>query len=300
MKTNVHRQASLTQYLRMGNWSAFDAAHILSDVDPGNISWSCMGSFEVKSESDLNLARLISDLEPFTIDDCPNKALGLRKENPNHKQSFQKREKAILDKLRIMFSESPNGLKDINKKPKEWVNWALKKKYSINWLEFALDEKLVKVSLSNIKKLKKKITGATINSVKENAEAQTLSGKETSTTEEVPTNVTKTADSIEREEFDIASLFDPLPSKGITEAFLIAVDSQNKIVWHKHFERAARNGLKNARVTEIKPFKYNLSRVGDWLVNEGILDRAKVDRILVKNLPRRNLDQKYLITGIID
>lgn len=304
MPTNVYRDESLIQYLRKDNWTAFDAAHILSDVDPETIGWSGMGPFEVESESDLNSARLISDLVPFTIVDCHNNVCVLRNENPNHKKSFQRKQNSILDKLKIMFSEWPSGLKGINKKPEEWVQWALKKQYSINWLQFAINKSFVLMPLQNIikpkksKNKKKKIAKATVDITIVSAEAQSIPIKEAITTE-VVSNITKTNDLKKFNAVDVSALFDPLPSNGIIMAFSLVLGPDKKNRFSKAFERAARNGLKETRVNQTKPFKYNLNAIGNWLVNTGVLDQAAVDRVLASNLPRRSQDSKHIFTGVI-
>lgn len=147
MTNEIHRASSLTQYFRMGNWTAFDAAHILSDVDPEYIGWSGMNSFFVGNKRELKVARVQHRLDTFTGADCPPGFYSISDRNPDHAPFVRKIEHSIIDKLYIMFSEWPDGFQDIKKAPEEWVKWALKKKYSINWLQWGICEKLLSHSL---------------------------------------------------------------------------------------------------------------------------------------------------------
>jgi len=104
----------------------------------------------------------------------------------------------------------------------------------------------------------------------------------------------------EHVEQEVYDLFDPLPKDGIENIFILSADRlENKEQWSKWIFRAARNGLKQAR-TDCQPYQYNPAKVADWLVNNGKLDRARANRLLVKNLPPRSRDEKHLITGELE
>lgn len=114
--------------------------------------------------------------------------------------------------------------------------------------------------------------------------------------EEITPGVRRTAE-IEQE---ISDLFDTVHADGLAQMFkVIANEEQNLDQWRNWIGRAARNRLRQARMAN-RGKGFNPVKVADWLVTEGKMDRARVNRILVNNLPLRSRDKKYLITGEIE
>lgn len=87
---------------------------------------------------------------------------------------------------------------------------------------------------------------------------------------------------------DDMSLFDSLNKAQITELFTHVTKEQ----WKAWFRRAPRNGLKNARCNDNKPFLYNPAGVANWLHRKGIYKQEKLVRLLANNLPKRSQDHK--------
>ncbi|MCH7743008.1 MAG: hypothetical protein IIB71_10160 [Proteobacteria bacterium] len=89
-----------------------------------------------------------------------------------------------------------------------------------------------------------------------------------------------------------SAAFDPLPISGIARMFPLKIDEEeNQKVWKGHAARAARNGLKLARIiVNIGRAKSTFDPlfVSDWLIARGDFDRAKADRKLASNLPPRS------------
>jgi hypothetical protein len=92
---------------------------------------------------------------------------------------------------------------------------------------------------------------------------------------------------------DICSLFDPMSIAAIGALF----DKLDKAGWKKHFERAIRNGLSDARESDVQPYQYNPAKVADWLVNKALYTREQAERKLANNLPPRSKDSKHKILG---
>lgn len=92
---------------------------------------------------------------------------------------------------------------------------------------------------------------------------------------------------------EICGLFDPINKVAISTLFNKVTQNE----WRSYFERAARNGLSDARQGDVRPFQYNPAKVADWLVQDGLYTREHADRKLAKNLPERNKDKMHLITG---
>ena len=95
---------------------------------------------------------------------------------------------------------------------------------------------------------------------------------------------------------EIHYLFDPLGQTAIATLFYKVTSAE----WQKHFERAARNGLCEARQGENIPSQYNPAKVADWLITKGHYSREQADRTLARNLPHRSRDYKYMLTGDYD
>ncbi|SNX61208.1 hypothetical protein SAMN06296273_2663 [Nitrosomonas ureae] len=94
-------------------------------------------------------------------------------------------------------------------------------------------------------------------------------------------------------EKEIYILFDTMNKSAIALLF----DKVDKLKWKIHFNRAARNGLKEIREAHNK---YNPAKIAEWLVNKGYYSREHINRKLAKNLPERSKDKQYLITGDFD
>lgn len=94
---------------------------------------------------------------------------------------------------------------------------------------------------------------------------------------------------------NFADLFDPLPRAGITALF-----NHNGLNWKTYFERAAVNGLSEARENVGSSIRYNPFKVGEWLVKKGHYSQEQIDRKLANNLPKRSMDMKFLFTGSFD
>lgn len=95
---------------------------------------------------------------------------------------------------------------------------------------------------------------------------------------------------------EICDLFDAMNQAEIAALF----EKVSQDDWKNHFERAARNGLKEARQGDASPYQYNPAKVADWLVCKGLYARDYADRRLANNLPKRSKDYKHLITGLIE
>jgi hypothetical protein len=95
---------------------------------------------------------------------------------------------------------------------------------------------------------------------------------------------------------EICDLFDAISKVEIAAMF----EQVTKDKWKSYFERAARNGLSDARQGDAKPRKYNPAKVADWLVSKGRYARDYADRKLANCIPKRSRDYKYLITGKMD
>ncbi len=93
---------------------------------------------------------------------------------------------------------------------------------------------------------------------------------------------------------EICDLFDAISQAEIAAMF------EKVTQWESYFERAARNGLIDARQGDVRPWQYNPAKVADWLVRKGHYARDYADRRLANNLPKRSKDEKYLITGEIE
>ena len=97
------------------------------------------------------------------------------------------------------------------------------------------------------------------------------------------------------------SPYDPLPLNGIAAMIPRVSDAEeNRKVWRGLAKNARKNGLDIARVgtgSGTRQSTFDPSLVGDWLVNhqEGKFDRARVDRILLSNLPPRSAHLKDLL-----
>lgn len=304
MVVQVYRSNELNNYLRMANWTAFDAAHILSDVDPHFIRWDGMSSFEVESERSLRKAMLASNVSPFTNIDCPIGFSTLIKVRSEHQGCFRRRENAVLDMLKIMFSAWHDGFKHIKKTPEEWVSWALDKQYPINWLEFAVTENFFPESFLEINRKKYKVIEPIINKIEAHANEPFETVVEIIAPVETINNEVAIAPPRVNVNPDIEDLFDPLPNEGIWKMFLLGKSEQeNEIKWQSIFGKAKANKLFNARFEKeegLKKYTYNPSKVGDWLVKKGLLTREKVDSVLAKNLPKDSKDYKHLITGKLE
>lgn len=87
-------------------------------------------------------------------------------------------------------------------------------------------------------------------------------------------------------------VFDPISTSGISNMFrLDKEDKNNTKIWERLAKDAVRNGLRDARVTTGKgraQSTFNPYLVGEWAIKHRGLDRAKVDRILLNNLPHRS------------
>ncbi|SEN39347.1 hypothetical protein SAMN05216404_104105 [Nitrosospira multiformis] len=96
------------------------------------------------------------------------------------------------------------------------------------------------------------------------------------------------------DEEHLAALFDPLTRAGIAALFNMI----DKETWKNYFERAARNGLINARQQGLTEICYNPFLVGEWLIkNNTNCTRRQIDQKLANNLPRRSRSMKELFTG---
>lgn len=93
---------------------------------------------------------------------------------------------------------------------------------------------------------------------------------------------------------------DPLPLDGIALIFIInTIKDDNIKEWRVLAKDARRNGLVVARIamsTGSEQSKFDPVAVGDWLVNKGKIDRARVDRVLQNNYPPRNAGLKEILT----
>jgi hypothetical protein len=111
-------------------------------------------------------------------------------------------------------------------------------------------------------------------------------------------NSPSTSQAHQGEPDDVASDFDPLRVDGISKMFPLDVDASiSAKKWAIKSKNATRNGLSKARVTigsGQAQSTYLPDKVGEWLVAKGILDQAKVNRILKSNLPLRSRDNKEL------
>lgn len=69
--------------------------------------------------------------------------------------------------------------------------------------------------------------------------------------------------------------------------------------WKSWCERAARNGLK---VAKIERKKFNPYKAARFFLDQGIKDWdwARCKRVLANNLPERSKDQEFLLTGKLD
>ena len=92
----------------------------------------------------------------------------------------------------------------------------------------------------------------------------------------------------------LAALFDPVTKEALEKTF--PANGQWKI-WA---ERAARNGLRDAAKEGRSMF--NPYKAAVWFVNQGIdgWDLARCLRAVVKILPARSRNEKFLLTGDID
>ena len=88
----------------------------------------------------------------------------------------------------------------------------------------------------------------------------------------------------------LAALFDPVPVTALAKMF----PAQDK--WKNWAERAARNRLKAARSGRGS---FNPYLTALWFLKRGVAgwDLARCMHALVKNLPHRSIDRKYLLTG---
>lgn len=88
------------------------------------------------------------------------------------------------------------------------------------------------------------------------------------------------------------NLINPLPISGIAKIFKIDLDEKNNTdKWNVHARQAQRNGLADARVTNGKgrsKSTFDPIRIGEWLVKQGKMSQAEIDRRLAKNLPERS------------
>lgn len=89
------------------------------------------------------------------------------------------------------------------------------------------------------------------------------------------------------------SPWDATPLSGIALMFDLenGDKDKNQARWRSYSKDAARNQLKSARIAAGKgtgASTFDPSKVGDWLVSKGYMERARVDRILKANLPSRS------------
>ena len=96
-----------------------------------------------------------------------------------------------------------------------------------------------------------------------------------------------------------SSPFDPLPTDGIAKVFSLDSDPIKNIKkWRTLIKNCKRNGLVSARLVTGKgkgQSVFDLEAVGDWLVENGEIERAKVNRLLNNNLPHRSAHLKDLL-----
>ncbi len=99
----------------------------------------------------------------------------------------------------------------------------------------------------------------------------------------------------ETEPANAISDFDPLVLDGIAKMFPQVTDSsENDLIWKDYAKNAKRNDLKQTRTSVGKgkgQSTFCPEKVGEWLINKGKLDRAKLKRILRANLPDRSLEK---------
>lgn len=98
---------------------------------------------------------------------------------------------------------------------------------------------------------------------------------------------------------DQYKIFDPLRKEQIKGLFPLVSEDR----WKNYFERAARNGLSDARQTPKAKNQYNPARVAEWLFDRGHYQRNHLVRILAKNLPKRSVEHRESFLdsyGILD
>jgi len=96
----------------------------------------------------------------------------------------------------------------------------------------------------------------------------------------------------------LATLFDPVSVAVLAKMF--STDKQcTTEQWEKWAERAARNGLKDARDGRKT---FNPYKAGMWFLTKGTSgwDIARCKRVLANNLPDRSRDEAHQLTGKID
>lgn len=96
---------------------------------------------------------------------------------------------------------------------------------------------------------------------------------------------------------DLAVLFDPVSVAALAKMFPTRKDEQAALDdWKKFANRAARNGLADARAgrRQFNPYKAGLW----WLRTQTPTgwDAARLNRVLAKNLPARHRDSSHLLT----
>lgn len=82
-------------------------------------------------------------------------------------------------------------------------------------------------------------------------------------------------------------------------ALMFPINPNNLMEWRVLAKNADRNGLHAARTAVGKgkaQSMFDPVLVGQWLVSKGKMDQARVDRILMSNLPPRNAHLKDLYT----
>lgn len=91
----------------------------------------------------------------------------------------------------------------------------------------------------------------------------------------------------------LADLFDPVKPAVLERMF----PARGK--WSEWAERAARNGLKDARDGRAA---FNPYRAALWFLQQGEAgwDLARCHRVLVNNLPARSRGEEYRLTGLLD
>ncbi len=179
-----------------------------------------------------------------------------------------------------------SGLDDTKYSPSFFIEWALSKRIKPDWFDWAIENKLY---------IPKQGEETKIETPQQRIEAD----KQAGTGEAVESNTQSEPQSVQanaKMESEIYDLFDAMSQAAIAVMFEKVTQDE----WKSYFERAARNGLGEARQGDASPCQYNPAKVADWLVSKGLYARDYAGRRLANCIPIRNRDYKYLITGVIE
>lgn len=253
----------LVEYLSYDYWSPHIGLCTLSGFDH-----RCCEKGDSSAPANFNFA---SALDPGAF-------MSYKNENSEAEEQLLTRMNEDIDRLRGFWENSGNDIEDRKYPPAFFIEWAISKTFTPDWLKWAIR------------------TGRDI--PKQEVDKTTQAGAPAT---EVEADTNPSGDDVEEQAADadghdetLAALFDPLPVEALAQMFRIDLAQ-----WKKWQDKAKANGLSDARQGTAL---FNPYKAGVWLVRKGAQgwDYAHLYRTLVKNLPARSLDDAHLLTGGID